>query len=125
MNQDAAKELSGWQRWRPKEPDEGGGPPGTMVKESPPEGSGRGTVMSNPPNVHGAARPHDGDVLIAADASHSSACTVSVVPGPQQLRCESYDEALAAARTFAWSRGVSLWFTNNGTIFTALSVDRA
>ena len=81
--------------------------------------------MSNLPNLQGATRPRNGDVLIAADASHSSACTVSVVPGPQQLRCESYDEALAAARTFVWCRGVSLWFTNDGIIFTALRVDHA
>lgn len=70
---------------------------------------------------HIPEQPHPGDVVITAESGQPSSYTVSVVPGPAQLRHETYDAALASARKFAQSQGVFLWFTNDRTTFSLLT----
>jgi hypothetical protein len=75
------------------------------------------------PGSEAVVLPRQGDLLIAAEPSRRYA--VSVVPGPPQVLYQTFSEALAVARAFARSRpGASLWFRQDGTRFTALSLDQ-
>jgi len=66
-------------------------------------------------------RPPQGDVLIALDTERRAGYVISVVPGPAQVRCATYTEAIAAARAFAGSHpDASVWTTEDGETFAAL-----
>ncbi len=53
--------------------------------------------------------PIAGDIVIAKRAGSKSAYTLSVVPGPAQLRMPSYDRAMAMASRLAAVVAVDVW----------------
>lgn len=69
----------------------------------------------------GGTGPAHGDVLIARDKTEKKACTLSVVPGPPQMRCPTYEDAISTASAWASQKRVAIWFTKDGRIFTAVS----
>ena len=50
-----------------------------------------------------------------------AAYTVSVSPGPPQLRCRAFEEALERAGAFASKQSVDVWWTADGEIFVRLA----
>lgn len=74
-------------------------------------------------NADSPGVPSKGDVLIAPDSHYPSMYTVSIVPGPPQLRYRTYDEALAPWR-LARTQGMVVWFTPDGKSFAKLNLDQ-
>ena len=66
--------------------------------------------------------PAHGDVLIAKDRSEREAFTLSVVPTPPQLRCQTHAEAVAVARAWASRQCVAIWFTADGHTFVPVAI---
>lgn len=75
-------------------------------------------TTSTPTGIPG---PADGDVLIARDKDHKHAYTLSVMPGPPQMPCPTYEKAVSTAVVWASRRRVAIWSTQDGQIFTAVS----
>jgi hypothetical protein len=69
-------------------------------------------------------RPADGDIAIARDQSSGRkvSFTLGVVPGPPQIRCCSYEQALIAARGSTKQRPAAIWFTEDGRTFRPVVV---
>ena len=63
-------------------------------------------------------RPVHGDVLIGKDAKRRNTYTLSVFPGPPQMRCRSYQEAASTASAWAARQSVAIWRTNDNRRFT-------
>ena len=70
----------------------------------------------------GRTKPVTGDVLVGKDLTRTRAYTLSVVPGPPQLRCSTYDEALSTANTWAALGRVSIWVTHDGQTLTPVAL---
>lgn len=66
----------------------------------------------------GTTGPTHGDVLIARDKTQQKAYTLSVVPGPPQVRCTTYEDAMVTAVAWTSQRGVGIWLTQDGQTFT-------
>jgi hypothetical protein len=58
--------------------------------------------------------PAPGDILIANDSDDQASYALSVVPGPPQLRCRTYEQAMTVARAWAAQRGVAIWKKDDG-----------
>ena len=70
----------------------------------------------------GAAAPAHGDILIAKDtADRKASCVLSILPGPAQIRCQTYDHAVSTASAWALQQSVTIWFTQNGSTFTMVT----
>jgi hypothetical protein len=68
--------------------------------------------------------PAQGDVLIARDTTHTKAYALSVVPGPPQMHCPTYEDAMSTAVAWASQRRVAIWFTQDGQTATPVSPAR-
>ena len=61
--------------------------------------------------------PAPGDLVIAKDSGNDAAYTLSVIPGPPQLRCRTRQDALSVAREWAVRRRVAVWeVDHDGTV---------
>jgi hypothetical protein len=70
----------------------------------------------------GANTPTPGDLVIARDATVQKApYALCVVPGPAQICCQTFEQALSTASAWASQRQVAIWFTENGTTFTRVA----
>jgi hypothetical protein len=58
--------------------------------------------------------PIAGDIVIAKRAGSKSTYTLSVVPGPAQLRMRSYDRAMVMASRLAAVVRVDVWLDEGG-----------
>jgi hypothetical protein len=65
-------------------------------------------------------QPVPGDVLIARDTTDQNRCTLSVVPGPPQVCCATFDEAVSTALAWASNDRVHVWWTDDGRTFTRI-----
>lgn len=65
-----------------------------------------------------ATGPAHGDLIITKDTAEKKTFTVGVVPGPAQVRFQTYEQAVAAASTWALRRRVAIWLTEDGKTFT-------
>ena len=68
------------------------------------------------------SRPVHGDVLIVKDESEEGAFTLSVVPGPPQIRCQTHADAVSVASAWASRQHVAIWFTPDGHTFAPVSI---
>jgi len=68
----------------------------------------------------GPLSPRHGDVVITREPERENSCTISVVPGEPQVRCSTYEEALAFVTMWALRQPLAVWFTEDGRTFTAL-----
>jgi hypothetical protein len=69
-------------------------------------------------------RPQPGDLLIARDTDERNTYTLSVVPGPPQLRYTTYEVAIVAATAWGRRERLSVWVTEDGGTFTAVEPAR-
>ena len=77
--------------------------------------------MTAPPTRHWDL-PAKGDIVISLDSSaRNPSYALSVVPGPEQIRCQTYELALSAASRWAVQRRVSVWRTEDGRTFTLVA----
>lgn len=54
-------------------------------------------------------RPEHGDIVLSRLGRSVMLYTLSVMPGPAQILCPNYDEALGRARYFAARERVDVW----------------
>ena len=66
------------------------------------------------------ANPVDGDLLLLRETSVNGPCSVSTVPGPAHVLLPSYEEAVSYAQRLADRVGVTVWYTEDHHIFTAV-----
>jgi len=60
--------------------------------------------------------------VISLDSSaRNPSYALSVVPGPEQIRCLTYELALSTASRWALQRQVSVWRTGDGRTFTLVA----
>lgn len=76
-------------------------------------------TSSTPAGITG---PAHGDILVAKDPVQEKAFTLSVVPGPPQVRCATYEDAVSTASGWAIQGHVEIWFTRDGQVFTPVSL---
>jgi hypothetical protein len=75
--------------------------------------------MQRPSSSAGAPAP--GDLLITKDTSESETYTISIVPGPPQVRYGTYALAVSAASAWASQQGVAIWSTEDSKTFSAVA----
>jgi len=69
-------------------------------------------------------RPEAGDVLINRLRRPAATYALSVMPGPSQIVCGTYDEALARAMRFAKKKHVDVWVAEPGRLAAAVARHR-
>jgi hypothetical protein len=69
----------------------------------------RDRQLNCPPRMRPAMRPEHGDIVISRLGRSLMQYTLSVMPGPAQILCPNYDEALGRARHFAARDRVDVW----------------
>ena len=74
-----------------------------------------------PSTTTGITGPASGDVLIAREVEGET-YTLSIMPGPAQVRCPTFEVAKSTARAWALQRRVAVWFTEDEHIFTPVSL---
>ena len=70
----------------------------------------------------GTTGPVSGDVVIARDRADQKESPLSILPGPPQVRCSTFEDARLTANSWASRRRVAIWFTEDEQIFTPVSV---
>ena len=66
--------------------------------------------------------PANGDMLIVKDTdAKRTSYVLSVVPNPGQIRCQTYEQAVATVSQWASLRKVAIWFSENGRTFAIVS----
>ena len=75
----------------------------------------RGPMRQRTAREHPRKSPADGDVVIAPVRRRDGLCyALSVAPGPPQIMCRTYQEALANARAWAIRTSVRIWLAGEG-----------
>jgi hypothetical protein len=77
--------------------------------------SGTARMRESAPDLAGATRPRDGDVIVARDSLAQIRFTLRQIPGGVQLHTRSRDEAIRIARGFAQEVIVDVWYSSSGT----------
>jgi hypothetical protein len=65
--------------------------------------------LNRPARMRPAMKPEHGDIVINRLGRSLMLYTLSVMPGPAQIVCPNYDEALGRARYFAARDRVDVW----------------
>jgi hypothetical protein len=76
-----------------------------------------------PSKTPNTTSPAHGDIVVARDAAKKKVYSLSVVPGPPQMLCPSYEEAVSRASAWAAANKVATWLTQDGQMFTPLAAD--
>jgi hypothetical protein len=69
-------------------------------------------------------RPEHGDIVISRPGRSLKPYALSVVPGPAQILCPTYDEALGRARSFAARERVDVWVAEDEYDFALVARHR-
>jgi hypothetical protein len=82
-------------------------------------------AMSDPRTAARPPGPSDGDVVVTNLSRIGQGCTIRQVPGLAQFRAPGLEQAFRLVRAFARSRGVDVWYSENGVCRIVESFRRA
>ena len=64
-------------------------------------------------------------MIVLDSSARNPSYVLSVVPGPEQIRCQTYELALSTAGSWALKRRVGVWRTEDGRTFTRVAFTAA